>query len=77
MDYVKVDIGKEYIYLENNTLAYSADMKTQEYRAKELLKKPMWWYKRIKRISKLPIDKKVNVWYHKDTNQGGNTNEKE
>ena len=68
MDYVKVDIGKEYIYLENNTLAYSTDMKTQEYRAKELLRKPMWYYKRIKRISKLPIDKKVNVWYHKDTN---------
>ena len=77
MDYVRVDLDDCYIYLENNTLAYSADMKTQEYRAKELLKKPMWWYKRIKRISKLPIDKKVNVWYHKDTNQGGNTNEKE
>ena len=66
MDYVKVDTGKECIYLENDTLAYSADMKTQEYRAKELLKKPMWYYKRIKRISRLPIDKKVNVWYNKE-----------
>ena len=72
MDYVKVDTGKEYIYLENDTLAYSVDMKTQEYRAKELLKKPMWYYKRIKRISRLPIDKKINVWYNKEK-QGGTT----
>ena len=72
MDYVRVDLDDCYIYLENNTLALDCHWRAPQYRAKELLKKPAWWYKRIKRMSKLPIDKKVNVWYNKDTNQGGN-----
>jgi hypothetical protein len=68
MDYVRVDFADQYIYLENSVLAFSRDMKRKEYRAKELLfQRPMWRYKRIKRISKLPIDKTINVWYHVGT----------
>ena len=66
MDYVRVDERDGYIYLENNTLAKACDMRTPQYRAYELLTaKPMWNYIRIKRLSKLPLDKQVNVWYNK------------
>ena len=65
MDYVRVDFDDVYIYLENNTWAVSWFPNKWEYRAKELLKPPMWGYKRIKRMAKLPLDKKVNVWYNK------------
>ena len=65
MDYVRVDFEDSYIYLANTILALAWDG-SEEYRAKELLyQRPMWHYQRIKRISKLPIDKKVNVWYNK------------
>lgn len=65
MDYVRVDFEDSYIYLANTIPALAWDG-SEEYRAKELLyQRPMWAYKRIKRISKLPIDKKVNVWYNK------------
>ena len=66
MDYVRVDEQDSYIYLENDTLAKASDMQTPQYRAHELLNaRPKWWYIRIKRLSKLPLDKKVNVWYNK------------
>lgn len=65
MDYARVDFDDCYIYLENNTWAVGWLPSKWEYRAKELLKLPMWRYKRIKRMTKLPLDKKVNVWYHK------------
>lgn len=65
MDYVRVDFEDGYIYLANTILALAWDG-SEEYRARELLyQRPMWHYQRIKRISKLPIDKKVNVWYNK------------
>ena len=65
MDYVRVDFEDSYIYLANTILALAWNG-SEEYRAKELLYQiPMWHYQRIKRISKLPIDKKVNVWYNK------------
>lgn len=65
MDYVRVDFEDSYIYLANTILALAWNG-SEEYRAKELLyQRPMWHYQRIKRISKLPIDKKVNVWYNK------------
>jgi hypothetical protein len=68
MDYVRVDFDDCYIYLQNNILGYAwdGDVCTPQYRATELVRqRPMWAYKRIKRMSKLPIDKKVNVWYNK------------
>lgn len=68
MDYVRVDFDDCYIYLQNNILGYAwdGDVCTPQYRAIELVRqRPLWAYKRIKRISKLPIDKKVNVWYNK------------
>lgn len=66
MDYVRVDFEDCYIYLQNNILGFAWDSRTPQYRAIELMhQRPMWAYKRIKRISKLPIDKKVNVWYNK------------
>jgi hypothetical protein len=65
MDYVRVDFEGCYIYLANTILAVAGDG-SEEYRARELLyQRPMWHYQRIKRMSKLPIDKKVNVWYNK------------
>ena len=65
MDYVRVDFEDSYIYLANTILALAWNG-SEEYRARELLyQRPMWRYQRIKRISKLPIDKKVNVWYNK------------
>ena len=65
MDYVRVDFEDSYIYLANTILALAWNG-SEEYRARELLyQRPMWHYQRIKRISKLPIDKKVNVWYNK------------
>lgn len=65
MDYVKVDVGDSYIYLVNDTLAWDSRMKEKEMRAHELLEKPRWYYKRIKKISQLPPGKKVRVWYNK------------
>jgi hypothetical protein len=68
MDYVRVDFDDCYIYLQNDILAvaWNGHGRTPQYRATELLhQRPPWAYKRIKRISKLPIDKKVNVWYDK------------
>lgn len=66
MSYVRVDFEDKYIYLVNNILGFACDGRTPQYRAIELVRqRPMWAYKRIKRISNLPLDKKVNVWYHK------------
>ena len=66
MSYVRVDFEDKYIYLVNNILGFASDCHTPQYRAIELVRqRPMWAYKRIKRISVLPLDKKVNVWYHK------------
>lgn len=66
MDYVRVDFENCYIYLQNNILGTACDNRTPQYRAIELMRHhPMWAYKRIKRIPKLPIDKKANIWYHK------------
>ena len=66
MDYVRIDERDSYIYLENDTLAKACNMRTPQYRAHELLNaRPMWGYIRFKRLSNLPIDKKVNVWYNK------------
>lgn len=66
MDYVRVDFDDCYIYLLNNILGFAWDGRTPQYRAIELVRqRPMWAYKRIKRMDVLPIDKKVNVWYNK------------
>ena len=65
MDYVRVDFDNCYIYLANTVPAVAWNG-SDEYRARELLyQRPMWFYKRIKRMDTLPIDKKVNVWYNK------------
>lgn len=58
MDFVRVDFQDKYIYLENTILC------TSGYRAKELLEHS-WAYQRIKRMGKLPLDKKANIWYNK------------
>ena len=67
MDFVRVDFSDCYIYLQNTVWTVGYYPSKGEYRAKELLKPPMWGYKRIKRMAKLPLDKKVNVWYNKGT----------
>lgn len=71
MNFVRVDFKDCYIYLENTVWAVGWLPSQWEYRAKELLKPPMWGYKRIKRMSKLPLDKQVNVWYNKGTKKKG------
>lgn len=65
MDYVRVDFDDCYIYLENTIWAVGWHPSKREYRARELMRPPMWKYKRIKRMSKLPLDKTVNKWYNK------------
>lgn len=72
MDYVRVDFDDCYIYLENTVWTVGWLPTQWEYRAKELLKPPMWNYKRIKRMSKLPLDKKVKVWYNKSRRRNKN-----
>lgn len=67
MDYVRVDFDNCYIYLENTVWAVGWHPSKWEYRARELMQPPMWGYKRIKRMSKLPLDKTVNRWYNKGT----------
>lgn len=54
MDYVRVDFDNYYIYLENTVWAVSWHPSK-------------WEYKRIKRMSKLPLDKTANRWYNKGT----------
>lgn len=62
-DYVRVDQVDKYIYFLNDTFLYNS-----VYRSKYLLRaKGNFPCVRMKRISKLPIDKKVNVWYNKIT----------
>ena len=62
--YVRVDFEDKYIYLKNDVLVTEWYPNT-EYRARELLRRPLWRYQRIKKMLELPRDKKINVWYFK------------
>ena len=63
--YVRVDQADKYIYFLNDTLLYHNAYGTV-YRSQYLLRsKGRFPCIRMKQLSKLPIDKKVNVWYNK------------
>jgi hypothetical protein len=63
--YVRVDQADKYIYFLNDTPLYHNVYGTA-YRSKYLLRsKGRFPCIRMKQLSKLPIDKKVNVWYNK------------
>lgn len=63
--YVRVDQADKYIYFLNDTPLYHNVCGTV-YRSKYLLRsKGRFPCIRMKQLSKLPIDKKVNVWYNK------------
>ena len=63
--YVRVDQTDRYIYFLNDTLIYGTVC-----RSKYLLRsKGHLPCIRMKQLSKLPINKKVNVWYNKGTKQ--------
>jgi hypothetical protein len=64
MDYVKITMRDgSYIYLVNGVMGMDCYNRTPQYRAKELMA-TQWDYQRSKRLSKIPIDKKTNVWYN-------------
>ena len=64
-NYVRVDQIDKYIYFLNDTPLYQND-RGMVYRSKYLLRsKGRFPCIRMKQLSKLPIDKKVNVWYNK------------
>ena len=56
--YARVDFEDKYIYLKNGVLVKDWYPNT-EYRARELLRRPLWCYQRIKRMLELPRDKKL------------------
>ena len=64
-DYVRVDQIDKYIYFLNDTFVYTKNGHSV-YRSKYLLRaNGKFPCIRMKKISKLPLDKKVNVWYNK------------
>ena len=60
MSYVRVDQVDKYIYFLNDIVFESGRV-----RSRYLLKAKRFPCIRMKKISDLPLDKKVNVWYHK------------
>jgi hypothetical protein len=63
--YVRVDQADKYIYFLNDTPLYQ-NSKGMVYRSKYLLRSNgRFPCVRMKQLSNLPIDKKVNVWYNK------------
>lgn len=64
--YVRVDQIDRYIYFLNDTPLYYNTKGEMVYRSKYLLRaKGRFQCIRMKFLSKLPIDKKVNIWYNK------------
>ena len=64
--YVRVDQADRYIYFLNDTPLYYNNKTIVLYRSKYLMRsKRSLPCIRMKQLSKLPIDKKVNVWYNK------------
>ena len=64
--YVRVDQINKYIYFLNDTPLYNNTKGELVYRSKYLLRaKGRLPCIRMKFLSKLPVDKKVNVWYNK------------
>ena len=63
--YVRVDQADKYIYFLNDTPLHH-NVYGIVYRSQYLLRsKGRFPCIRMKQLSKLPIDKKVNVWYNK------------
>ena len=63
--FVRVDQADRYIYFLNDTPLYQG-YEGMVYRSKYLLRsKGRFPCVRMKKLSKLPIDKKVNIWYNK------------
>ena len=62
--YVRVDQVDRYIYFLNDTPLPSGMMWRSKYLLRSEGRLPCI---RMKQLSKLPIDKKVNVWYNKGT----------
>ena len=60
--YVRVDYKDWYIYFANDTEAVNYATKATEYRSKYLLKEN-YACQRMKRLSKLPPGKEVNIFY--------------
>ena len=64
--YVRVDQADKYIYFLNDTPLYYNTKGVAVYRSQYLLRsKGCFPCIRMKQLSKLPINKKVNVWYNK------------
>jgi hypothetical protein len=64
--YVRVDQADKYIYFLNDTPLYYNTQGVMVYRSRYLLRsKGRFPCIRMKHLSKLPVDKKVNVWYNK------------
>lgn len=64
--YVRVDQTDKYIYFLNDTPLYHNANGVIVYRSQYLLRsKGRFPCIRMKQLSTLPIDKKVNVWYNK------------
>ena len=64
--YVRVDQADKYIYFLNDTPLYYNTKGVMVYRSQYLLRsKGRFPCIRMKQLSKLPIGKKVNVWYNK------------
>ena len=70
--YVRVDQYDKYIYFLNDVL--NADYKGNLHHRSQYLVKANGSFPcvRMKKLWKLPVDKKVNVWYHKQ-GRGGET----
>ena len=63
--YVRVDQIDKYIYFLNDTPLYYNTKGVMVYRSQYLLRSNgRFPCIRMKHLSKLPIDKKVNVWYN-------------
>ena len=66
--FVRVDQADSYIYFLNDTPLYYNNKTIILYRSKYLMRsKGSFPCIRMKKLSKLPIDKEVNVWYNKGT----------
>ena len=68
MSYVRVDQEDKYIYFLNDIPIYYSyyGKELVDYRSNYLIqKKGRFPCIRMKRLPKLPLDKKVNVWYNK------------
>ena len=64
--YIRVDQIDKYIYFLNDTPLYYNTKGVMVYRSQYLLRSNgRFPCIRMKHLSKLPIDKKVNVWYNK------------